>query len=115
MKRKLLVKQLVNEVRITNQDLRTDFKVNPAALKELGSLKKMVSPELFYTLAQMLQGFHDDMQQEMVEDMVVFTYEQIAHTTRCFAADYVLDICYAHIASELGLLSRSVIFDLYNK
>ena len=115
MKRKLLVKQLVNEVRITNQDLRTDFKVNPAALKELGSLKKMVSPELFYTLAQMLQGFHDDMQQEMVEDMVVFAYEQVAHTTKCFGADYVLDVCYGLIASELGLLSRNAVYSLYNK
>lgn len=109
------MKQLVNEVRITNQDLRKDFKVSPAALKELSSLEKKLSPELYHMLANMLQGFHPDMQQEMVEDMVVFAYERVAHTTRCFAADYVLDICYAHIASELGLLSRSVIFDLYNK
>ena len=115
MKRKLLVRQLVNEVRIKNQDLRTDFKVNPSALKELGSLEKMVSPELFYKLAQMLQGFHDDMQLEMAEDLVVFAREQVAHTTKCFGADYVLDVCYGLIASELGLLNRSVIYNLYNK
>lgn len=113
--RKLLVKQLVNEVRITNQDLRKNFKVNPSALKELGTLEKMVSPELFYKLAQMLQGFHDDMQLEMAEDLVVFAREQVAHTTKCFGADYVLDVCYGLIASELGLLNRSVIYSLYNK
>ena len=49
--RKLLVKQLVNEVRITNQDLRKN----------------------------------------------------------------VLDVCYGFIASELGLLNRCVIYNLYNK
>ena len=115
MKRKFLVRQLANEVRISNQDLRKNFKVNPSALKELGTIEKMVSPELFYTLAQMLQGFHDDMQLEMAEDLVVFAREQVAHTTKCFGADYVLDVCYGFIASELGLLNRSVIYNLYNK
>ena len=109
------MKQLVNEVRITNQDLRKEFKVSPAALKELSSLEKKLSPELYHMLANMLQGFHPDMQQEMVEDMVVFAYEQVAHTTKCFGADYVLDVCYGLIASELGLLRRNVINVLYNK
>lgn len=113
--RKLLVKQLVNEVRIKNQDFRRDFKINPSALKELSALEKILSPEVYYTLAQMLQGFHDDMQLEMAEDMVVFAHELVAHTTKCYGADYVLDVCYGLIASELGLLRRSVINILYNK
>jgi hypothetical protein len=113
--RKFLVKQLVNEVRIKSQDLRRDFKIDPSALKELSSLEKKVSPKLYYTLALMLQGFHKDLQLEMAEDMVVFAHELVAHTTKCYGADYVLDVCYGLIASELGLLNRSVINVLYNK
>ena len=112
-KRKLLVTQIAKGVRVQNQDLRFDFMLNSSAEKELKSLEKMISPELYGIISKLLLGFHGHMQYEMAVDLVIFAHERIAHMTSCLGADYVLDICYAWIASELGFLKRSFITSIY--
>ena len=64
-KRKLLVTQIAKEVKVQNQDLRFDFMLNPSAEKELKSLEKMISPELYGIISKLLLGFHGHMQYEM--------------------------------------------------
>ena len=70
-KRKLLVTQIAKEVRVQNQDLRFDFMLNSSAEKELKSLEKMISPELYGIISKLLLGFHGHMQYEMAVDLVL--------------------------------------------
>ena len=72
----------------------------------MSSMEKEVSPQLYGMLEQQLLGFHRDMQQEMAEDLVIFAYEHLAHTTGCSSADLVLDVCYTWIAQEQGIVKR---------
>ena len=102
-KRKLLVTQIAKEVRVQNQDLRF-FPVVHKAERELGSLKRKVSPELIEMLKMQLMAFRGDMQQEMATDLVIFAHDHLAYTTGCPSADMVLDVCYSWIAHEQGLL-----------
>ena len=102
----MMIKKIALNVQVENQDLRGDFGLTHNAERELSTLKKRVSPQLYGMLQQQLLGFHRDMQQEMAEDLVVFTFEHIAHTTGCASADVVLDICYTWIAQEQGILKK---------
>ena len=65
-------------------------------------------------LEQQLLGFHRDMQYEMAMNLVIFTYEHIAHTTGCSSADLTLDICYTWIAQEQGILKKSFLKRIEN-
>ena len=105
-KNRMMVKKIARNVRVEYQDLRGDFGLTHNAERELSTLKKKVSPQLLGMLEQQLLGFHAMMQKEMAEDLVVFTFRHIAHTTGCSSADLVLDICYAWIAQEHGILKK---------
>lgn len=99
-KRKMMVRKMALDVRQVNNDLRSDYGVCPLADREMSTLQKKVSPQLYGMLMQQLLGFHGDMQYEMALNMVVFAYEHIANTTGCQSVDMVLDVCYTWIASE---------------
>lgn len=105
-KNRMMIKKIALNVQVENQDLRRDFGLTHNAERELSTLKKKLSPQLYGMLEQQLLGFHRDMQQEMAEDLVIFAYEHIAHTTGCSSADLVLDVCYTWIAVELGIVKR---------
>ena len=105
-KRKFLVKSIARNVRVMNEDLRKDYMVNPSAERELSTLERKVSPQLYGMLEQQLLGFHADMQLEMAEDLAIFACEQIAHSTGCPSVDFTLDICYTWIAAELGIIKK---------
>ena len=106
-KRKLLVRKMAHNVRQVNHDLRFEYGVAPLADREMTTLEKNVSPQLYGMLMQQLLGFHGDMQLEMAENLVVFACEHIAHTTGCDSVDMVLDVCYSWIAAEQGILKHS--------
>ena len=113
-KRKFLVKRIAQNVQVKNQDLRKEFSMNPLAEREMKSLEKYVSPQLYGMLIQQLLGFHADMQLEMAEDLVMFALEHIAHSTGCPSVDFVLDICYTWISMEHGIMKsgyKSVLFN----
>ena len=85
-KRKLLVRKMAHNVRQVNHDLRFEYGVAPHADREMTTLEKKVSPQLYGMLMQQLLGFHGDMQLEMAEN---------------------LDVCYSWIAAEQGILKKS--------
>ena len=104
-KKNFLVKRLARNVQVMNQDLRRD---------EMITLEKKVSPQLYGMLIQQLLGFHADMQVEMAENLVMFSYQHIAHSTGCPSVDFILDVCYTWIATEQGILKPGVKSFLYN-
>ena len=97
---------MARNVSLVRQDLRSEYGLNYLAERELSSLERKVSPQLYGVLVQQLLAFHGDMQLEMAEDLVSFAYEQVAHTTGCPSVDLVLDVCYAWIAQEMGLIKH---------
>lgn len=103
-KKKLLVQKMARNVSIVRQDLRCEYGLNYLAEKELSTLEKKVSPQLYGMLVQQLLAFHGDMQLEMAGDLVMFAYHQLAHTTGCPSVDMVLDVCYSWIAADQGIL-----------
>lgn len=105
-KRNYLVKRFAKDVQIENQDLRNEFALTHRAEREMSTMKKMVSPQLYGMLVQQLLGFHANMQVEMAEDLVIFTCQSLAHSTGCSSADMVLDVCYTWIAAEQGKLKK---------
>ena len=105
-KRNFLVKRFAKDVQIENQDLRNEFALTHRAEREMSTMKKMVSPQLYGMLVQQLLGFHANMQVEMAEDLVIFTCQSLAHSTGCSSADMVLDVCYTWIAAEQGKLKK---------
>ena len=100
----MMIKCIARDVRVQPQDLCADFTVTRKAEREMESLKKKVSPELMGMLTLQLMAFRGDMQLEMAQDMVIFAYDHVAHTTGCPGADMVLDFCYSWIAHEQGIL-----------
>ena len=101
-------------MQVWNQDLRREFGLNPSADRELSTLERKVSPQLYGMLVQQLLGFHADMQVEMAEDLVIFACQHIAHSTGCNSVDMVLDVCYTWIATEHGLLKTGFKSFLFN-
>ena len=75
MKKKIfLVKRLARNVQVMNQDLRREFGLNPSADREMTTLEKKVSPQLYGMLIQQLLGFHADMQYEMAENLWISSW-----------------------------------------
>ena len=115
MKKKIfMVKSFARNVKVENHDLRRDYGLDPCADREMTTLEKKVSPQLYGMLIQQLLGFHADMQVEMAENLVMFSYQHIAHSTGCPSVDFVLDICYTWIATEHGILKSGFKRFLYN-
>ena len=107
MKKKIfMVKSFARKVQVMNQDLRREFGLNPSADREMTTLEKKVSPQLYGMLIQQLLGFHADMQYEMAVDLVVFACQHIANSTGCPSVDFILDVCYTWIATEQGILKH---------
>ena len=105
MKKKIfMVKSFARKVQVMNQDLRREFGLNPSADREMTTLEKKVSPQLYGMLIQQLLGFHADMQYEMAVDLVIFACQHIANSTGCPSVDFILDVCYTWIATEHGIL-----------
>jgi hypothetical protein len=95
-------KCLAKEVEWKEQCLKADFAVDNVAKNVLDCLGNKVSPALQELLEEMLQGFDDNMQQEIADDILDFAHNHVVHTTGCLSADCVLKACYSWIASEQG-------------
>jgi hypothetical protein len=110
-----MVKSFARNVKVENHDLRRDYGLDPCADREMTTLEKKVSPQLYGMLIQQLLGFHADMQYEMAVNLVVFAFNHVAHSTGCPGVDNTLDVCYAWIAMEHGILKPGVKNELYNR
>ena len=100
---------LTQEVEVIDQDLSYEHSIEDVAMSIMEIVEKKVSPELFYMLKDMLLGFDDAMQLEIADDLLDFAHGHVIHTTGCPSADYVLDMCYAYIADEHGILDEEAI------
>ena len=94
----------VDGVRMEEEDMSMDYPVVKKAEREMETIRKKVSQELFDLLSMQLMGFRGDMQYLMAENLVIFAYDHIAYTTGCPSVDTVLDICYTWIADEQGII-----------
>ena len=113
-KKNFMVKSFARNVQVKNHDLRRDYGLDPCADREMTTLEKKVSPQLYGMLIQQLLGFHADMQYEMAVDLVIFAYQHNANSTGCPSVDFILDVCYTWIATEQGILKPGVKSFLYN-
>lgn len=101
--RTFLVKKAAKNVRLVKQDLRGLYGVEAVAEKTMEELLHYVSPQLYGMLMEQLLAFHEDMQQEMADDLVTFATDHVAYTTGCPSADAILDVCYMWIAIDHGI------------
>ncbi len=113
-KRLALSDCLTEDVKVIEQDLSYEHSIESVAMSILENLEDKVSPELFDMLKDMLLGFNDAMQLEIADDLLDFAHGHVIHTTGCPSADYVLDMCYAYIAAEHGILDGEAIQNMLN-
>ena len=66
------------------------------------NLEDRLSVSLLDTINAMLLGFSVEMQLEITDGLLDFTYMHIVHRSRCKSADSVLMTCYNCIAEEKG-------------
>lgn len=105
---------LTEDVKVFEHDLSCEHSIEGVAMSIMEIVENMVSPELFDMLKDMLLGFNDDMQLEIADDLLDFAHGHVIHTTGCPSADYVLDMCYAYIAAEHGILDGEAIQNMLN-
>ena len=85
---------------VVEKDLRSDYGVDLVARRIIKELQTKVSPILYGMLIQQLLAFHEDMQLEMADNLVLFARSHVANFTGCPSADMVLDSCYIWIGKE---------------
>ena len=90
------------EVKVIEQDLRSEQEIGDEVESLVRLLGSKVSAELQVIIMEMMLGFSKEMQQEIADDLLDFAYGQVVHTTGCPSADAVLNACYTWIAEEKG-------------
>ncbi len=105
---------LTEDVKVIEQDLSYEHSIEGVDMSIMEIVEKKVSPELYDMLKDMLLGFDDAMQLEMADDLLDFAHGHVIHTTGCPSADYVLELCYAYIADEHGILDGEAIQNMLN-
>jgi hypothetical protein len=106
---------LTLDVRVIEQDLSGEHDIDCDAMSIMECLEDKVSKELFELLKEMLLGFNEEMQLELADDLLNFAHGHVIHTTGCPSADYVLEMCYAWIAAEHGILDGEAIQNMLNQ
>ena len=90
------------EVKVIEQDLRSEQEIGDEVESLVRLLGSKVSAELQVIIMEMILGFSKEMQQEIADDLLDFAYENVVQTTGCWSADAVLKSCYEWIAEEQG-------------
>ena len=106
-KRLVITPLLVKDVKVEDEDMSMDYPVAKKAEREMETIRKKVSQELFDLMMMQLMGFRGDMQYVMAENLVIFAYDHTAYTTGCQSVDTALDICYTWIADEQGIIIKN--------
>lgn len=113
-KRAMMSAIFVEDAKVAEEDLSGDFPIVRKAEREMMTIRKKVSPNLFNLLMVQLQGFRGDMQFVMATNIAVFVFDHTVFTTGCPSVDTVLDICYTWIADEQGKLDSRLVEILKN-
>lgn len=90
------------EVKVIEQNLRSEREIGDEVESLVRLLGSKVSAELQVIIMEMMLGFSKEMQQEIADDLLDFAYENVVQTTGCWSADKVLKTCYEWIAEEQG-------------
>ena len=90
------------EVKVIEQNLRSEQEIGDEVESLVRLLGSKVSAELQVIIMEMILGFSKEMQQEIADDLLDFAYENVVQTTGCWSADAVLKSCYEWIAEEQG-------------
>ena len=90
------------EVKVIEQNLRSEQEIGDEVESLVRLLGSKVSAELQVIIMEMILGFSKEMQQEIADDLLDFAYENVVQTTGCWLADAVLKSCYEWIAEEQG-------------
>lgn len=98
----ITVKKSSKKIRVIEEDRRLEYGVDNIAERVMEKLQNQVSPILYGMLVQQLLAFHEDMQLEMADNLVLFARDHEAHFTGCPSADTILDTSYIWIAREHG-------------
>ena len=106
---------LTEDVKVIEHDLSSEHSIDSVTMSIMEIVEEKVSPELYTMLKDMLLGFNDDMQLEIADDLLDFALDHVIHTTGCPSADYVLEMCYAYIAAEHGILDGEAIQNMLNR
>ena len=93
-------------IKVVEGDLSCMQDISSYALDVKDLLNEKVSPELSDKLNEMLLGFNEDVQLEMVENMLSFICANVLHTTGCFSVDTALEMCYKWIGEEKGMVTN---------
>ena len=84
------------------QNLRSEQEIGDEVESLVRLLGSKVSAELQVIIMEMMLGFSKEMQQEIADDLLDFTYGHVVRTTGFWSADAVLKSCYEWIAEEQG-------------
>ena len=90
-------------IKVIEGEMSCDQDIDSYALNVKDLLDQQVSQELSEKLTEMLLGFNEDVQLEMVENMLSFICAKVLHTTGCYSVDTALELCYKWIGEELGI------------
>ena len=90
------------EVKVIEQNLRSEQEIGDEVESLVRLLGSKVSAELQVIIMEMMLGFSKEMQQEIADDLLDFAYGHVVQTTGCWSADAVLNACYTWIAEEKG-------------
>ena len=100
------VRKMTRGVKLIHQDLLTEHPLDPVAERILDCMRGRISPALQGHFMQLLRSFDEEMQIEMVDDLLDFSSDHIAHTTGVISADVILDLGYKMIAYEHNILKK---------
>jgi len=100
--KKVPVTKYADLVVIVEQDRSKDYHTASNAKRLMMCVYSQLSADLWQYLVGMLQGFSEEMQIEIADDILDFTNEKIVHMTGFPSVDTVLVTCYEQIAKEKG-------------
>ena len=93
-------------IKVIEGEMSCDQDIDSYALNVKDLLDQQVSQELSEKLTEMLLGFNEDVQLEMVENMLSFICANVLHTTGCYSVDTALEMCYKWIGDEKGIATK---------
>ena len=107
MKKKMnIIGYFTTPIKVIEGDLSCMQDISSYALDVKDLLNEKVSPELSDKLNEMLLGFNEDVQLEMVENMLSFICANVLHTTGGYSVDTALEMCYKWIGDEKGIATK---------
>ena len=87
---------------IVEQDRHKDYCTDSIAEAIMTCVSDKLSPDLWQYLIGMLQGFREDVQIDIADDILDFVNLKMIHMTGVPSVDTVLFACYEQIAQETG-------------